>query len=100
MASSGHRDVGLERIGTATRVLAVGAMMVGGLLSAAVAKALPGKSVHRANPAGISSRASTPTSPSGGQDGIGAPSTVAPLTAPAQAPQATSGPPVVASGGS
>jgi hypothetical protein len=71
MASSARRDLGLERIGTTTRVLAVGAMVVGGVLSAAVAKALPGKSTHRPNPTGISSGAQTPATPPGGQNSTG-----------------------------
>jgi hypothetical protein len=100
MASSARRDLGLERIGTTTRVLAVGAMVVGGVLSAAVAKALPGKSTHRANPTGISSPTSGPVTPSGGQDDISAASTVPPLSAPAQSPQPASVAPVVSSGGS
>ena len=44
MPSRAARDLGLERIGASTRFLAVGALVAGGVLSAAVAKALPGKS--------------------------------------------------------
>ena len=48
MASGASRDLGLQRIATGTRFLAVGALVAGGVLSAAVAKALPGKSNHPA----------------------------------------------------
>ena len=52
MASGAARDLGLQRVGTSTRFLAVGALVAGGVLSAAVAKALPGKSNHPAAPLG------------------------------------------------
>jgi hypothetical protein len=100
MASSARRDLGLERIGTTTRLLAVGAMVVGGVLSAAVAKALPGTSTHRANPPGTSSGTQAPTAPSGDQNSTSSLGSVPPLTAPAQAPQPTTAPPLVSSGGS
>jgi hypothetical protein len=99
MASSARRDLGLDRIGTTTRVLAVGAIALAGILSAAVAKALPGKSTHRASSTSISSGSADPAAPAGGQ-GTSAPSTAAPLTPPAQPPQPAIAPPVVSSGGS
>jgi hypothetical protein len=101
MASGASRDLGLQRIATSTRFLAVGALVAGGVLSAAVAKALPGKSNHPAAPLTTNTVSPAQTTPapsisSGGDSGAAAP----PLTAPAQAPQPTTAPPVVSSGGS
>ena len=103
MTSRAARDLGLQRIGTSTRFLAVGAVLAGGVLSAAVAKTLPGKSTHPAAVTGTNTATPSQPSPtvgsSGGDDG--SQSTQAPaLTAPAQAPQTASAPPVVSSGGS
>jgi hypothetical protein len=43
-------------------------MVVGGVLSAAVANAGPGKSTHRSNTTGISSGSSGPATPSAGHN--------------------------------
>ncbi len=101
MASSAARDLGLQRIGTSTRFLAVGALVAGGVLSAAVANAFPGKSNHPAAPLSTNTvrpAQTTPalSTPSGDDRGTTAP----PLTAPSQAPQSVTAPPVVSSGGS
>jgi multidrug efflux pump subunit AcrA (membrane-fusion protein) len=98
MPSRATRDLGLERIGRSTRWLAVGLLAGGGVLSAAVAKTLPGHSAP-------SHSVSTPPSPAVPQTSTGdstpqqAPDTT-PLTSPAQVPQTVSNPPVVSSGGS
>jgi hypothetical protein len=94
VSSPARRDLGLRRIGSGTRFLAVGAVLVGGVLSAAVAKALPGKSASHAT-------STTPPTTSAPADVSGGSSTVTPaLTAPTQAPQPAISPPVVSSGGS
>jgi hypothetical protein len=95
VASRATRDLGLQRIGTSTRFLAVGALVVGGVLSAAVAKALPGKSTHPAAVTGTNS-VTPPSGGDGGSQSAGAPA----LAVPAQAPQPVTAPPVVSSGGS
>ena len=96
MASRASRDLGLQRIGSSTRFLAVGALVVGGVLSAAVAKALPGKSTHPASTNTVTTPPASSSALGGGQS-----QTTAPLTAPAQAPQpVVTAPPVVSSGGS
>jgi hypothetical protein len=103
VASRATRDLGLRRISVSTRYLAAGSLLAGGLLSAAVAKALPGKASH---PGSTGSAASPPTTPSvgtgGSQSAQTAPSTADPsLTAPVQSPQQVNGgQPVVSSGGS
>ena len=101
MASGASRDLGLQRIATSTRFLAVGALVAGGVLSAAVAKALPGQ----VKPPGRARRhqqrqpgAKPLRSPVRRETTAGA--TAPPLTAPSQAPQPTTAPPVVSSGGS
>ena len=98
MGSRVTRDIGLRRIGTSTRFLAVGALIAGGVLSAAVAKALPGKSTHPAAPTGANA---TPAqqSPTGGDDGSQSTGSAG-LSTPAQAPQPAISSPVVSSGGS
>ncbi len=100
MASGASRDLGLQRIATGTRFLAVGALVAGGVLSAAVAKALPGKSNHPAATPTTNtvSPSQTPafSTPSGDDSGV----TGSPLTAPSQAPQPTTASPLVSSGGS
>ena len=50
MASKASRDLGLRRISRTTRYLTVGALVAGGALSAAVAKAVPGRATHSAGP--------------------------------------------------
>jgi hypothetical protein len=96
--SSAHRDLGLDRIGRTTRFLSIGALIAGGVLAAAVAKALPGKTTHSN---------SSPTAGSGSLPGSDPTSTLAPsvqpdpaLNPPIQAPQQSTLPPVVSSGGS
>ena len=102
MGSRATRDMGMARIGTLTRWMAVGAVVGGGVLTAAVAKVLPGRS----SSSGSSGVATAPASVSpsgqagsalggsaGYQSGGG-------LSAPIQAPQPIQAPPVVSSGGS
>jgi hypothetical protein len=115
MRPSARRDLGFDRIGRTTRFLAVGAIVAGGVLSAAVAKVLPGRSVH--TPANSTTGANSGTNSgsaagsSGSGSGIGSSSSgagsgLAPtssdpaLNPPAQAPQPSVSPPVVSSGGS
>jgi hypothetical protein len=103
MASGASRELGLQRIGSATRFLAVVAIVGGGVLSAAVAKALPGRSHHpgstgSANPAPSSALSggasdSGASANGGGANGAG-------LNAPPQAPTPVNNPPIVSSGGS
>jgi hypothetical protein len=96
MGVGAGRDLGLERIGKTTRFLAIGGLVAGGVLSAAVAKVLPGKSTHgsqtpvvQPNPGGVL-----------GATGQTVPTTTPALNPPAQAPQPSLSPPVVSSGGS
>lgn len=97
MKSSARRDLGFERIGKTTRFLAVGALVASGVLTAAVAKALPGKTSHPAAPPTTVGPDSGAASGSAAQN----PATTAPaLTAPVQAPQPVVTPPVASSGGS
>jgi hypothetical protein len=98
MPSSARRDLGFDRIGRTTRFLTVGAIVAGGILSAAVAKSLPGKTTHSTT---------SPAAGTGPLYGSGPASTLAPpvqpdpsLNPPARAPQASTSPPVVSSGGS
>ena len=103
MTSRVTRELGLQRIGTATRFLAVGALLVGGLLSAVVARALPGNASHPATTNGTGAATPATQLPTVGSSGRNAGSQSAgapPLTAPAQAPQTVIAPPVVSSGGS
>jgi hypothetical protein len=111
MSSRGLRDHGFDRIGRTTRYFAIGAIVVGGVFSAAVAKALPGRSSHHSTSPAAGSGGGAPASGSGASDsgsavsGGGATS-VNPvqsdpsLSQPAQAPQPSYSPPVVSSGGS
>ncbi|HLI53318.1 MAG TPA: hypothetical protein VKU88_03250 [Acidimicrobiales bacterium] len=97
MGSSAARDYGLRRIGAATRWMAVATLAGGGLLSVAVAKALPGRS----SPPASSSAGSTAASPSSGQASSASQgASSAPISAPATAPQPVAAQPVVNSGGS
>jgi hypothetical protein len=98
MGSRATREIGLQRIGTATRFLAVGAVVAGGILSAAVAKALPGRSNHPASSGTISPAPTYSSSNSGGDAGQGINST--PLSPPVQAPAPSNNAPIVSSGAS
>jgi hypothetical protein len=87
MPSSASRDRGLTQLSRGTRYLAAGAVVVGGILSAAVAWAHPGKAATL-----------TPTnSPTAGQSN---PDNSSNLGQPAQLPQQSFSPPVASSGGS
>lgn len=110
MGSTASRDQGLARIGSTTRWMAAGVFVVGGVLSAAVAKSLPGHSGHPTS-ANVSTTtgASSGSATGGGSSSAAAvaPSATDPsagasssLTAPPQAPQPAYNPPVVNSGGS
>jgi hypothetical protein len=116
MASRAARDLGLQRIGTTTRYLAVGSLVAGGVLSAVVAEAVPGKAGHpvvplttttvdpsQTTPAQTTPGHATPAqrAPAAGNTATTVPSATVPaLTAPAQAPQPAFAAPVVSSGGS
>jgi hypothetical protein len=105
MGSRALRDNGLFQIGRATRWMAVGTIFAGGVLSAAVAKALPGHSSHHASQTGPSFGAAAGPSASGATpastpDPSGAGSSQSGLTVPQQAPQPSTTQPVVSSGGS
>jgi hypothetical protein len=107
MLSRSARDVGLYRMRRATRLLAVGAIVGGGALSALVARALPGKSAHTASvsvpSAGFETvpRTAASTLPvSSTQPTSTTPTTQPVITPPTQAPQPVVAPPVVNSGGS
>jgi hypothetical protein len=95
MGSRVARDRGLFQIGRATRWMAAGMVLGGGVLSAAVAEALPGHSAHRS---GTAPAPTTPSTTPPDATGAGAPSSD--LTVPQQAPQPVSTQPVVNSGGS
>ena len=97
MASRATRDLGLERIATSTRFLAVGALVAGGVLSAAVAKALPGKSTSHATSIPAPGHHSRRGHDDGGGGQIASGSSLNP---PVQAPQPVTAPPVVSSGAS
>lgn len=110
MASRAARDLGLARIGTTTRWMLAATLVGGGILSAAVAKALPGRSSHSTG-SGATATPGAASSPSGPGDGLSAGSDGsslnggslnggAGLSAPAQTPQPTQSAPVVNSGGS
>jgi hypothetical protein len=96
MRIGASRDLGLERIGKTTRFLAIGGLVVGGILSAAVAKALPGKSSHRAPTPAVESNPGAVSDPSAQT----VPTTTPALNPPVQVPQPSISPPVVSSGGS
>lgn len=104
MGSRAARDMGLARIGTFTRWMAVGAVVGGGVLTAAVAKVLPGRS-STSSSSGVAT-APAPVSPSGEVNpGLGGSSAYqgssgGGLSAPVQAPQPIQSPPIVSSGGS
>ncbi len=110
MASRAARDLGLARIGTATRWLMAGAIIGGGVLSAAVAKALPGRSSHPSSSGSVATSPGTGSAATGLGTGSGASSGVSlgdgslggasGLSAPAQVPQPVQSAPVVNSGGS
>jgi hypothetical protein len=108
VTSRASRDLGLRRISISTRYLAAGSLLAGGVLSVAVAKALPGKASHpRTTGTGTVAPSQSATTISGAGSQVtqpASPSTTAPvpsLTAPAQAPQqAYGGSPMVSSGGS
>ncbi len=87
MPSSASRDRGLAQLSRGTRYLAAGAVVAGGILSAAVAWAHPGKA---ATPSPVNSSNAAPTNPE----------TSPTLGQPAQAPQRSFSPPVASSGGS
>lgn len=92
--------MGLERIGRTTRYLAVGGLLAGGVLSGAVAEALPGHSQHSfTSPSPAGTPATTaPSDESAGQAPATTPSQN--LAPPTQAPQPTYQAPVASSGGS
>lgn len=112
----GLRDLGLRRISTSTRYLAAGSLLAGGVLSVAVAKALPGQASHprttgtvapsqpAASGSGTGGQATPATQPTSPSTTVPAPALTTPapsLTTPAQPPQqAYGGSPVVSSGGS
>jgi hypothetical protein len=96
MGIGASRELGLERIGRTTRFLAVGGLVVGGILSAAVAKAVPGRSTHAGSSPAVGSNPGAVSSPTD----QALPSTDPALNPPAQAPQPSLSPPVVSSGGS
>lgn len=112
MASTASRDQGLARIGSTTRWMAAGVFVVGGVLSAAVAKSLPGHSGHPTSANVSTSTGASSGSATGGGSSSSSSAAVAPsatdpsagssssLTAPPQAPQPVYNPPVVNSGGS
>lgn len=128
MGSRASRDLGLARIGKLTRWMAVGMVVGGGVLSAAVAQALPGRSSKPATAGasaalapGVSTAAgasgapqataggasAAAQSPAGGptagpstSPGDGSGGTGSGLSAPVQAPQPVQAQPVVNSGGS
>jgi hypothetical protein len=103
VASRATRDLGLRRIRVSTRYLAAGSLLVGGVLSAAVATALPGKASPPRSTGTVGTGGTSATSGTGGSQATEAtPSTIVPpLTAPAQSPQPVNGgQPVVSSGGS
>lgn len=96
MRSRATRELGLERIGAATRFLAVGAVVAGGILTAAVAKTLPGRSTHTTSSNTVSPPATSPNYGDDSGQGINN----APLNPPVQSPVQSNNPPVVSSGGS
>ena len=104
MGSRAARDMGMARIGTFTRWMAVGAVVGGGVLTAAVAKVLPGRS-STSSSSGVAT-APAAVSPSGELNpGLGNAngyqgSAAGGLSAPVQAPQPVQSPPIVSSGGS
>lgn len=104
MPSSASRDMGLERIGRTTRYLAVGGLLAGGVLSGAVAEALPGHSNRSSSsPSSAGTPATTPSTAAPSDDSSGqAPATTPSqnLTPPTRAPQPTYQAPVASSGGS
>ena len=103
MTSSVRRDQGFERIGRTTRYFAIGAIVAGGVLSAAVAKALPGKSSHHSTGSTAGSGAEAGGGSAASGSGVAPVSPVQSdpsLNQPAQAPQPSYSTPVVSSGGS
>jgi hypothetical protein len=96
MRIGASRDLGLQRIGKTTRFLTIGGLVVGGILSAAVAKALPGKSSHAGSTPAVESN----PGPVSGPSDQTVPTTTPALNPPAQVPQPSTSPPVVSSGGS
>jgi hypothetical protein len=96
MGIGASRESGLQRIGKTTRFLAVGGLVAGGILSAAVAKVLPGKSTHGTSSPAVESNPGAVSNPTDQT----APSTNTDLNPPVQAPQPSVSPPVVSSGGS
>lgn len=95
--------MGLERIGRSTRYLAVGGLLAGGILSGAVAEALPGHSNRSSTSPPAGTAATTPSTVAPSDDSSGqAPATTPSqnLTPPTQAPRTTSQAPVASSGGS
>jgi hypothetical protein len=110
MTSSGRREQGFDRIGRTTRYFAVGAIVAGGVLSAAAAKALPGKSTHHSNgptaASGAGAGAGSGVSDSGSAASGSGVTPISPiqsdpsLNQPTQAPQPSYSAPVATSGGS
>jgi hypothetical protein len=96
MSVGSSRDLGLERVGKTTRFLAIGGLVAGGVLSAAVAKALPGKSSHSGSTPAVETNPGAVSTPSDQT----VPTTTPALNPPAQAPEPAVSPPVVSSGGS
>lgn len=97
-AGENRRDRGLDHLGRATRWVTAGAIVLVGVLSAVVAKTLPGRSVSTGQTGGTvapqtSGPASQATDPSTGAPGLQAPQQA---PSPVQVPT----PPPVLSGGS
>jgi hypothetical protein len=84
MGSRSTRDLGLARVRTVTRWMAVGALVGGGVLSVVVSKALPGHS-SRVSTGGsaVPTVNQTPTT-AGSQPPVGS-ATTAPATSPSSA---------------
>ncbi len=106
MASRAARDLGLARVGTTTRWMLAATLVGGGILSAAVAKALPGRSSHSTVPGssaatpGAASSSGDLSGPESGLPSEGSLNAGSGLSAPAQIPQPSQSAPVVNSGGS
>jgi hypothetical protein len=96
MPRGSDRDRGLRRVSNLTRWAAAVAVVLAGVLSAAAAKALPGKTKS----AGQVTPTTVPSSPSSPVEGNGTDQTNGGLTPPVQPPQPASGSGSVVSGAS
>lgn len=99
MGSVGHREAGFERIRRTTKFMTAGALTGGLILSAAVAKTLPGRSGKPA-PSSPPSTSQSPAVAPPAQNATNNPSVDQPLAPPVQAPQPSYSPPITSSGGS